>query len=73
MSSVPLSSDQLHDERVNDVNHPYWMRTFSYELRRSLVDQDLEAGRGVSAVLVTIVTGGLVLGLIGVVAALSTM
>ena len=73
MSTIQLPSEPLHDERVNDANHPYWMNTFSYELRRALVDQDLEAGRGVSAVLVTIVTGGLVLGLVGVIAALLTM
>lgn len=70
MASVPLPAEPLHDERVDDANHPCWMRTFPYELRRSLVDQDLEAGRTVSAVLVTIVAGGLLLGLVGVVAAL---
>lgn len=73
MASVPLPTEQAHDERVNDADHPYWMANFSYDVRRALVDQDLEAGRNVSAVLVTIVTGGLVLGLIGVVAALATL
>lgn len=72
MATVPVS-DHVHDPRVDDSNHPCWMETFSYDLRRALVDQDLEAGRTVSAVLVTIVTGGLVLGLVGVVAALLTM
>jgi hypothetical protein len=49
------------------------MSTFNYDLRKALVDQDLEAGRGVSALLVTIVTGGLILGLIGVLSALAMM
>lgn len=73
MASIQAPSDQRRDERIDDANHPCWMSTFPYELRRSLVDQDLEAGRGVSALLVTIVTGGLVLGLIGVLSALAMM
>lgn len=72
MASIPVT-EQTHDPRVNDANHPYWMSTFNYDLRKALVDQDLEAGRGVSALLVTIVTGGLILGLIGVLSALAMM
>ena len=73
MSTIQLPSSPVHDERVNDADHPCWMSTFPYEMRRALVDQDLEAGRTVSAVLVTIVTGGLVLGLVGVIAAMVTI
>jgi len=37
------------------------------------VDDDITAGRTVSGVLVTIVCGGLFLGLIGVIAAIATL
>lgn len=73
MSSIPLPNQPQHDVRVNDAAHPVWMRTFDYPLRHALVDQDLEAGRTVSRILLAIVLGGLILGAIGVAAALATL
>lgn len=69
MATLPVDPQQ-HDPRVNDYDHPAWMSAFSYQIRHQLVDQDLEAGRTVSAILMAIVTGGLILGLAGVMAAL---
>ncbi|MEX2185387.1 MAG: hypothetical protein WD875_01275 [Pirellulales bacterium] len=45
--------------------HPVW-NSFSNNRRRSLIDEDLEASRSVAAVLLTIVTFGVLLGLTGV-------
>ncbi len=73
MSSIPLYDQPQHDVRVNDAEHPVWMRTFDYPVRYALVDQDLEAGRTVSRILLAIVAGGLVLGAVGVAAALAML
>lgn len=62
-----------HDPRIDDANHPIWLGAFSSETRYAQVDEDLEAGSKVTGVLIAIVTGGLVLGLIGVIAALSIL
>jgi hypothetical protein len=73
MSSIKLTDEPQHDVRVNDAAHPVWLRTFDYPVRYALVDQDLEAGRTVSRILLSIVTGGLILGAVGVAAALATL
>ena len=71
MASVPVSNDTRLDARVDDRDHPVWLRSFNYETRHGLIDQDLEAGRTVSAVLLAIVTGGLIWGLISVIIAIA--
>jgi hypothetical protein len=65
---VPSSA---HDPRIDEANHPVWMQAFSYETRHRQVDEDLEAGRNLTAVLIAIVAGGLLLGCVGVIAALT--
>jgi len=62
-----------HDDRVDETNRPVWLRSFDFDTRHALVDDDITAGRTVSGVLVTIVCGGLFLGLIGVIAAIATL
>jgi hypothetical protein len=71
MASIPLPTEAQHDTRVDERNHPIWMQSFSYETRHALIDQDLAAGRSVTAVLLTIVTGGLIWGLISVIIAIA--
>jgi hypothetical protein len=68
-----MATTSLHDDRVDETNRPVWLRSFDFDTRHTLVDDDITAGRTVSGVLVTIVCGGLVLRLIGVIAAIVTL
>jgi hypothetical protein len=58
-ASVPVPIVRLP---VDENAFPVWRDAFDLDTRRKLVDEDLNAGRSVTAVLVTIVTGGLLLG-----------
>lgn len=58
MASVSPSARIPVDENA----FPVWRDAFDTETRRKLIDEDLNAGRSVTAVLVTIVVGGLLLG-----------
>lgn len=57
---VPVSIVPLP---VDENAFPAWRDAFDPDTRRQLVDEDLTAGRSVVAVLVTIVAGGLLLGI----------
>jgi hypothetical protein len=73
MATISNSDPIVHDPRIHDYDHPVWLTAFQYPVRHALVDQDLEAGRNVSRILLAIVIGGLLLGMVGVVAALLTL
>ncbi len=70
MATVNRFHETLHELGVHDEEHPIWTRSFSDQVRLRQVKDDLLAGKSVSAVLVTIVTMGLLLGIIGVLLAI---
>lgn len=68
MATVSAAHDPVSIVRlpVDENAFPVWRDAFDADTRRQLVDEDLHAGRNVTAVLVTIVTGGLLLGITAV-------
>lgn len=53
--------------QIQEADHPVWSRSFNDRTKLCQMEEDLFAGRSVSAVLVAIVSFGLVLGTLGVV------
>jgi hypothetical protein len=70
MASTIRHHDPLHSRHFNEDKFPEWKACFPREIRRELIEEDLLAGRSVCGVLITIVTCGLVLGIIAVTLAL---
>ena len=61
MATIRVPSGDWVETRFHEDDHPEWKRAFSAGVRRSLVDDDLSAGRTISLVLVAIVSFGLIL------------
>ena len=59
-------SDRVKQLAADDTAHPVWSESFQEGTRIEQLNEDLEAGRRVSAVLVAIVTLGLFLGILTV-------
>ena len=64
---TPQTLAQLH---LNEEEHPRWTDAFEESTRCAQIEDDLFAARSVSGVLIAIVTGGALLGVLGVVLAL---
>ena len=47
-------------------NHQLWHEAFDAHTRHDLIAEDLDAGKSVCAVLISIVVGGLLLGILAV-------
>jgi hypothetical protein len=60
MAIAPLNKPRLQEEE------PLWNQFFDQQTRGELIEDDLDAGRSVCAVLITIVVGGLLLGIAAV-------
>lgn len=54
------------DKFVHPERHPVWSGAFDPVVRAQQLDEDLFASRSVSGVLIAIVTGGMLLGVLGV-------
>lgn len=61
MTPIQAGNSEWVETRFREDDHPLWKQTFPAHERRTLVDDDLAAGRSISAVLLTIVTIGLLL------------
>jgi hypothetical protein len=61
MATAPLKTPLRQEDEL-----PLWDRLFDQKTRGELIDDDLEAGRKVCGVLITIVVGGLLLGIAAV-------
>jgi hypothetical protein len=58
---------QMRDRfRMRDSEHPIWESKFDESLRTAQMEEDLFAARSVCGVLITIVTGGALLGMFAV-------
>ena len=66
MASHVPASQAIHDLGIHEEEHPVWSSAFSEEMRLQQLNEDLMAGRSVSAVLVAIVAGGLLLAVVSV-------
>jgi hypothetical protein len=58
-----------HDVRFNEDAYPFWKEHFDTESRDAMIKEDLQAGEYVSLLLFAIVVMGVIIGLIGVLAA----
>lgn len=61
MSPNRMGTSEWVETRFCEDDHPQWKQTFPADERRMLVDFDLDAGRSITAVLLTIITIGLLL------------
>ena len=61
MASNVMSESSWVETRFREDDHPEWKATFAAPVRKLLVDDDLEAGRTISAVLIAIVCLGTIL------------
>jgi hypothetical protein len=59
-----------HEIRFNENDYPFWKKHFNEEARAAMVQEDLQAGEFVSLELIVIVAGGVLLGLVGVIASM---
>lgn len=66
MATVPVNDPLFHDTRLQEDDYPRWKASFSTLQRKSMIDEDLWAGRSVSAVLASVVTIGVILALLTV-------
>jgi hypothetical protein len=66
MAAHTPSHKSILELGVHEEDHPVWTAAFSDENRLRQLNEDLLAGRSVSAVLVMIVTAGLLLAVVSV-------
>lgn len=71
MATVNLQTTGLFQPAVapSDEHNP-WYEAFDSQTQHDLIEEDLTAGRSVCAVLISIVVGGLILGIVAVLLAL---
>ena len=66
MASVAPVDPMARRIRFQEENYPMWKESFPEEIRRQMIQEDLLAGESVSMVLFTLITIGLLLGIVSV-------
>ena len=66
MQAHKMTPARLAELHLTTQDHPLWSGTFSETARCDQVDEDLFAAHSVAGVLIAIVTGGALLGALGV-------
>jgi len=56
-----------HKARFVDDRFPLWRESFPDEVRQQMIEDDLLAGESVSLLLATLITVGLILGIVSVI------
>jgi hypothetical protein len=71
MATVNLPTPRLFQPtNAPDDDHNPWYEAFDQQTQHDLIEEDLTAGRSVCAVLISIVVGGLILGIVAVLLAM---
>ena len=70
MVTAPERKGMPGAQYFSEHEHPVWWQAFDAESRRKLMEEDLLAGRSVSAVLIAIVSLGLLIGIVSVICVL---
>ena len=66
MAAHKMTPARLAELHLTPQDHPLWTGAFTQTARCDQVDEDLFAAHSVSGVLIAIVTGGALLGALGV-------
>jgi hypothetical protein len=71
MATINLEPARAYEPAYDDSHdHNSWNEAFDPQTRHDLIEDDLAAGRSVCAVLISIVVGGLLLGIVAVLLAI---
>jgi hypothetical protein len=66
MAKVHTFAQMRKHFRMIDAEHPLWEKNFDETVRTAQMEEDLFAAKSVCGVLITIVTGGVLLGVLAV-------
>ncbi len=67
MASIQPVGPFGHKVRFAEERFPLWRESFPDAVRQQMVEEDLMAGESVSLVLVSVITIGLILGIVSVI------